>query len=121
MSSLIGLLALDRDGLSLLGFLLSALVTLIAAWVLERRGQRARLRWSLTGAGAGGMVAMFVLLVLESRVDDITNDFGNYLLARGLPVFVYTWSGLYLVSGWLIAGMAAGAGLGWWLKREKAK
>jgi hypothetical protein len=70
-------------------------------------------------AGIGGVAAMFLVAFMIGRVGEVSDRFATFLAKQGLPKSVFTWSLFYLISGAVFAGMAAGFGIGWWLRREK--
>jgi hypothetical protein len=59
--------------------------------------------------------------LIGSRINELADWMADVLVKYGFPKSAFEWSNLYFISGGLFAGMAAGAWLGWWLTREKAK
>ena len=78
-----------------------------------------RLRGSFLGTGLGGLAAFLVMPLIGSRINDLADWLAGVLVKQGFPKSAFEWSNLYLISGGLFAGMAAGAGIGWWLARGK--
>ena len=80
-----------------------------------------RLRASVAGAMIGGALSSSFLEPLESRMFALCNWLAGVLVKLGFTKGVsIEWSSLYVVSGWVFVWKAVGAGIGWWLTREKS-
>jgi hypothetical protein len=80
-----------------------------------------RLRGFLMGVGLGGIVSGFLLCLAAPWIIMLSFRLGDRLAKHGYGEDFLGWLLLYCNSGAMFAGMAAGAGIAWWIMRERAK
>jgi len=71
------------------------------------------------GAGIGGSLSFFVMELVGSKVFELSYWLASVLVKLGFPKSAFEWSNLYVFSGWVFIWVAAGAGIGWFLTRER--
>jgi len=96
---------------------------LLAALLLGSRPSLARLRRALYGAVLGGLVGIFSWALFAEELFTFSYDVTVFLTKYGIPRprSVFHWIMIYVFTGVVFFGMAVGAALGWWMKRERAK
>jgi hypothetical protein len=118
-SGLIGFVVVIAFGVCMVGsFVAAAALGSVRKAKLPRYR---RLRGFFLGTGLGGLAAFLVMPLIGSTVNELSDWLAGVLVRQGVPKSVFEWSNLYLISGGLFAGMAAGAGIGWWLTRERVR
>jgi hypothetical protein len=97
--------------------IISLMVLLLTAGALTKS---VRLRWSTMGAFWGGLCGLTAYAAFGGDVNILFHEMGH-LLPKLVREYFFGWYDLYPLELFILTGMAAGLGVGLWMKREKAK
>jgi hypothetical protein len=107
--------------LSLFAVLVIWCATLALRRAFRRGPSHSKLRWPFAGCALGGVAGLALNGLFLHELSVLFPRINRVLINLGFGSVASSWFFAYIETAFFLTGVAAGAAVGWWLTRERAK